>query len=99
MIMWVAAVSMARVPPSIPLSCSSMVWVMALIFSLLGATSTLALESQPPRPAGRGKQERKSPVHLAAEKLAHTYLFLNDATPAALASVLATVRGWRMPRP
>ena len=28
-----------------------------------------AAYTQPPRPAGRGKQERKSPVHLAAEKL------------------------------
>lgn len=28
-----------------------------------------AVYTQPPRPAGRGKQERKSPVHLAAEKL------------------------------
>ena len=26
-----------------------------------------AAYTQPPRPAGRGKQERKSPVHLAAE--------------------------------
>jgi methionyl-tRNA formyltransferase len=29
----------------------------------------VAAYSQPPRPAGRGKQQRKSPVHLAAEKL------------------------------
>jgi methionyl-tRNA formyltransferase len=29
----------------------------------------VAAYSQPPRPAGRGKQDRKSPVHLAAEKL------------------------------
>ena len=29
----------------------------------------VAAYTQPPRPAGRGKQERKSPVHLAAEKL------------------------------
>ena len=29
-----------------------------------------AAYTQPPRPAGWGKQERKSPVHLAAEKLA-----------------------------
>jgi methionyl-tRNA formyltransferase len=28
-----------------------------------------AAYTQPPRPAGRGKQDRKSPVHLAAEKL------------------------------
>ena len=28
-----------------------------------------AVYTQPPRPAGRGKQERKSPVHLAAEQL------------------------------
>ena len=28
-----------------------------------------AAYTQPPRPAGRGKQERKSPVHLAAERL------------------------------
>jgi methionyl-tRNA formyltransferase len=28
-----------------------------------------AVYTQPPRPAGRGKAERKSPVHLAAEKL------------------------------
>ena len=28
-----------------------------------------AAYTQPPRPAGRGKQERKSPVHLAAEQL------------------------------
>src|SRR5690606_15849271 len=29
----------------------------------------VAAYTQPPRPAGRGKQERKSPVHLAAEEL------------------------------
>jgi methionyl-tRNA formyltransferase len=29
----------------------------------------VAAYTQPPRPAGRGKQQRKSPVHLAAEKL------------------------------
>jgi methionyl-tRNA formyltransferase len=29
----------------------------------------LAVYTQPPRPAGRGKSERKSPVHLAAEHL------------------------------
>ena len=29
----------------------------------------VAAYTQPPRPGGRGKQERKSPVHLAAEKL------------------------------
>src|SRR5690242_8952742 len=28
-----------------------------------------AVYTQPPRPAGRGKAERRSPVHLAAEKL------------------------------
>ncbi|MEM6482595.1 MAG: methionyl-tRNA formyltransferase, partial [Pseudomonadota bacterium] len=34
-----------------------------------GGHKVCAVYSQPPRPAGRGKQDRKSPVHLRAEAL------------------------------
>lgn len=34
-----------------------------------GPHAVLAVYSQPPRPAGRGQKERKTPVHLAAERL------------------------------
>ena len=37
--------------------------------ALAGAHEVVAAYTQPPRPAGRGKQPRKSPVHLAAELL------------------------------
>lgn len=43
-----------------------------------------------PRAGTDDRAERWREAALAAEKLAQTYLFLNDATPAALASVLAT---------
>jgi len=34
-----------------------------------GGHEVMAVYSQPPRPAGRGKKDRKSPVHITAEKL------------------------------
>ena len=39
------------------------------LLALAGAHEVVAVYTQPPRPPGRGKQPRKSPVHLAAERL------------------------------
>ncbi|AHM03835.1 Methionyl-tRNA formyltransferase [Roseibacterium elongatum DSM 19469] len=51
--------------------------------------------SQPPRPAGRGKKDRKSPVHVAAEAhnlpVRHPKSLRNDAAQADFAALQADV--------
>jgi methionyl-tRNA formyltransferase len=51
--------------------------------AVAGAHEVVAAYTQPPRPAGRGMSERKSPVHLAAEALKipvlHPANFKNEA--------------------
>ena len=41
----------------------------AVLDTLVGAHDVVAVYTQPPRPAGRGKKERRSPVHLRAAAL------------------------------
>lgn len=60
--------------------------------ALLQAHEVVAAYTQPPRPAGRGQKERKSPVHVLAEKSGipvFTPVKLTDEKPVADIAVVA----------
>ena len=60
--------------------------------ALIHAHEVVAVYTQPPRPAGRGQKERKSPIHILAEKSGipvFTPVKLTDEKPIADIAVVA----------
>ena len=56
--------------------------------------------TQPPRPAGRGHKERKSPVHLRAEADGIELRTPTTLKDAAVGNCIAkAVRRWKFPKP